>query len=79
MYIPKNITKKFVKEFYRNLTQRHNKATALVRKLEKKYMIHRVYTFIRQVIKKCLDYQKNKFTRHKPYKELQPVKILSGL
>ena len=52
MYIPRNIIKEFVEEFYRNLIQRHNRATALVRKLEKEYIIHKVHTLARQVIKK---------------------------
>jgi len=46
MYIPKNITKKFIKEFHANLTQRHNGATALVRKLEKKYIVYRIHALI---------------------------------
>jgi len=44
MYIPRNITREFVKEFYRNLIQRYNRATALVRKLEKEYVIHKIHT-----------------------------------
>ena len=46
MYIPRNITKKFIKEFHKNLIQRHNGATALIRKLEKKYVIYGVYALI---------------------------------
>ena len=55
MYIPKNIAKEFVKEFHRNLTQRHNRAIVLVRRLEKEYVIYRVHAFIRQVTKECPD------------------------
>jgi len=44
MYIPKSIAKEFVKEFYKNLIQRYNKATALVRKLEKEYIIYKIHT-----------------------------------
>jgi len=40
MYIPKNITEKFVKEFHRNLTQGHSKAIALVVRLQEEYIIH---------------------------------------
>ena len=29
--------------------------------------------------KKCLNYQRNKFLKHKLYKKLQPIKTLSGL
>ena len=44
MYISKSIAKEFVENFYKNLTQRHNEAIALIRRLEKEYVIHRVYT-----------------------------------
>jgi len=47
MYIPKNIAKGFVEKFYKNLTQKHNGATALVKRLEKKYIIYRVHTLAR--------------------------------
>jgi len=70
IYISRNIAKEFVKEFYGNLTQRHNGATALVRRLEKEYVIYRVHTLTKQVIKKYPDYQRNKFTKHKPYRGL---------
>ena len=47
MYIPKSIAKKFVEEFHRNLIQGHNGATALVKRLEKEYIIHEIHTFAR--------------------------------
>jgi len=56
MYIFKNIIKEFIEEFYRNFIQRHNKATALVKRLEKEYIIYGVHTLVRQVIKKYPDY-----------------------
>jgi len=43
MYIPKNIAKGFVKEFHTNLTQRYNRATALVKRLEKEYIVYKIY------------------------------------
>jgi len=48
--------KKFVEEFYRNLTQRYNGVTALVKRLKKEYVIHRIHTFARQMTKKYPDY-----------------------
>ena len=72
-YIPKDIAKKFVKEFHRNLTQGHNRATALVARLQEKYIIHRIWGIARKVIGKCPDCQRNKLTKHKPYGILQPV------
>ena len=33
MYILKSIAEKFVKDFYKGLTQRYNKITALVKRL----------------------------------------------
>ena len=47
--------------------------------MEKEYIIHRVHALTRQVIKECPDYQRNKFTRYKPYGGLQPVKTPNGL
>ncbi len=40
MYIPRNIAKEFVKEFHKNLTQRHNGTTALVTRLQEEYIIY---------------------------------------
>jgi len=39
-----SIAKEFVEEFHRNLTQGHNRATALVRRLEKEYIIYKIHT-----------------------------------
>jgi len=46
MYIPKNIAEIFIKKFYANFTQRYNKATALIKRLEKEYIVYKVYVFI---------------------------------
>ena len=56
MYILKSITKEFVEEFYRNLTQEYNRAIALVRRLKKEYVIYKVHTLTKQVIRECPDY-----------------------
>ena len=69
-YIPKSIAKEFVKEFHGNLTQGHNKATALIQRLEKEYVIYGVHALTRQVAKEYLNCQRNKFSKHKPYREL---------
>ena len=55
MYIPKNIIKKFVEEFHRNLIQGYNGAIALIRRLEKEYVIHKIYIFIKQMTKEYPD------------------------
>ena len=47
MYIPKSITKEFVKEFYKNLTQGYSGVIVLVRRLEKEYVIYKVHTLAR--------------------------------
>ena len=64
----KSITKEFIKDFYRNFTQRHNKTTALIKRLKKVYIVYGVYVFARQMTKKCLNYQRNKFLKHKLYR-----------
>ena len=46
MYIPKSITEEFIKEFHINLTQRHNRTIALIRRLEKEYIIHKIYALV---------------------------------
>ena len=43
IYISKSITEEFVKEFHTNLTQRYNRTTALIRRLEKEYIVYRIY------------------------------------
>ena len=43
MYIPRNITGEFVKEFHANLMQKYNGATALVRRLEKEYIVYKIH------------------------------------
>jgi len=53
MYIFKSIAKEFVKEFYTNLTQRHNGATVLVKRLEKKYIVYGIHALTKQITKKC--------------------------
>ena len=70
IYILKSITKEFIKEFHRNLTQKHNRVIALATRLQEKYIINRIYKIARKITKECLDCQRNKFNRHKPYREL---------
>jgi len=79
IYVLNKITEEFVTEFYKETTQRHNGATVLVAKLGREYIIRNIWKIARRVTKECLDYQRNKFLRHKPFRELQPVEILSRL
>ena len=37
-YIPKQIAKKFIKDFHRGITQRYNKVIALILKLQEEYI-----------------------------------------
>jgi len=41
-YIPSKIAEEFVTEFYKGTTQGHNRATALVARLGKEYIIRNV-------------------------------------
>ena len=70
MYILRSIAKEFIKEFYGNLIQGHNRVIALVARLQEEYVINGIYGIAREVIKEYLDCQRNKFNRHKLYKEL---------
>ena len=79
MYILRSIVKEFVKEFYGNLMQGYNGAIVLVIRLQEEYVINGIYGITREVIKECLDCKRNKFNRHKLYKELWLVEILSRL
>ena len=38
-----------------------------------------IWNLVREVIKECLDYQRNKFNRYKLYRKLQLVEVLSKL
>jgi len=70
MYIPSKITEKFVTEFHKGTTQRHNGVTALVARLGREYIIRNIWKIAKKVIKECPDYQRNKFLKHKPFREL---------
>jgi len=41
-YVPSKIAEEFITEFHKGTTQRHNKATALVARLGKEYIIRNV-------------------------------------
>jgi len=41
-YVPSKITEKFVTEFHKETTQRHNRATALITKLRQKYIVRNI-------------------------------------
>ena len=55
MYILGEITKEFVKEFYKGTTQRHNRATVLVARLGWKYIIKNVWKIAREVTREYPD------------------------
>ena len=55
IYVPNKITEEFVTEFYKKTTQRHNRATALITRLGREYIIRNVWRIARKVIKECLD------------------------
>jgi len=42
MYIPSEIAEKFITEFYKGTTQRHNGAIVLVARLGQKYIVRNV-------------------------------------
>src|SRR6266702_3312710 len=50
---------------------------ALVARLQEEYIIYGIWGIVRRIINKCLDCQRNKPLRHKLYRKLQLVKILS--
>ena len=59
--------------------QIHNGTTALVQKLKKIYIIYKIHALTRQMTKEYPNCQRNKFLKHKPYRGLQPVEVLSEL
>jgi len=70
MYIPSKIAEEFVIEFHKGTTQKHNRATALVARLRRKYIIKNIWKIARKITKKCPDYQRNKFLKYKPFRKL---------
>ena len=70
IYIPSKIAEEFVTEFHKGTTQRHNKATALVTRLGKEYIIRNIWKIAKKITKECPDCQRNKFLKHKPFREL---------
>ena len=76
-YIPGKVTEEFVTEFYKGITQRHNRAIVLVARLGQEYIIRNIQKIAKKVTKECLDCQRNKFLKYKPFKRLQPVEMLS--
>jgi len=79
IYVPNEIIEEFVIKFHKRTTQRHNRATALVARLGKEYIIRNVWKIVRKVTRECPDYQRNKFLKHKPFRKLQLVETLSRL
>jgi len=69
-YVLSKIAEEFVIKFYKGTTQRHNRATALVAKIGREYIIRNVWKIARKVTKEYPDCQRNKFLRHKPFREL---------
>ena len=55
IYIPRNIVKEFVKEFYRNFMQRYTGVIGLVVRLQEEYIVYRVQKIAKEVIGECLD------------------------
>jgi len=70
IYIPSKIAKKFITEFHKGTTQRHNGAIALVARLGKEYIIKNIWKIARRVIKEYPNCQRNKFSKYKPFREL---------
>jgi len=54
-YVPSEIAEEFVTEFHKGTTQRHNRATALVAKLGREYIIRNVWKIARKVTRECPD------------------------
>ena len=79
VYIPSKIAEEFVTEFYKRTTQGHNRATVLVARLGREYIVRNIWKIAKRVTRECSDCQRNKFLRYKPFGELQPVKTLSRL
>jgi len=74
MYVLSKIAKEFIEKFHKRATQRHNRIIALIVRLRQEYIIRNIWKIARQVIKECPDCQRNKFLKHKSFRELQLVK-----
>ena len=79
IYVLGDITKEFISEFHRGIMQGYNGAIVLVARLQQEYIIRNVWNLVREVIREYPNYLRNKSNRHKLYRELQPVQILSRL
>ena len=77
IYILGDIIEKFITEFHKGETQGHNRATALVLRLQEEYIIRNIQNLARKITREYLDYQRNKSNKHKPYRKLQPIKTPS--
>jgi len=55
MYIPSEITEKFIIEFHKGIIQRYNGVIALIARLEQEYIVKNIWKIARKVIKECLD------------------------
>ena len=70
MYILSKIAREFVTEFHKGTTQGHNRAIALVARLEWKYIVRNIQKIARKITREYPDCQKNKFSKHKLFREL---------
>ena len=55
-YVPSKIAEKFITEFYKGTTQRHNRAIVLVTRLGREYIVRNIWKIVKRVIKECPDY-----------------------
>ena len=69
-YISSEIAEEFVTEFHKGITQRHNRTIALVARLRQEYIVRNAQKIAKRVTKECLDCQRNKFLKYKPFKRL---------
>jgi len=53
--MPKELVKEFITKFHKKAIQRHNGTTALVTKLQTKYIIKDIWNIARKVVKEYPD------------------------
>ena len=47
IYILNKLAKEFIKDFYQGITQGYNKVTALINRLQEKYIIYKIQKMVR--------------------------------
>jgi transposase InsO family protein len=75
--VPKELQEVIIRQHYNNPVHGYPRVAQTIEQIQRNYQFSGMKDKVALYIKKCADCQRNKHSTHAPYREMQPIELLS--